>query len=440
MPIFRTGLALLLLSARGAWADAPHQIIMLIADGWGYNHVLATDYWEGKPQPYEHFPVRLGMSTYSWSTLEHDPSGKGYDPELAWSDFAYLLRRPTDSASAATAMSTGVKTYDGALNIDPLSLTSLTTVCEVAEHLGKSTGVITTVPFSHATPAGYLAHDLERGHYSGIALEMLDSSGAEVIIGAGHPLFNVNGQPSDSGTYEYVGGKAEWERLRSGVTPWKLLESRADFRSLASGATPPRMLGVACAGTTLNQARTPMEPADNPQPPYSVPRNEQLPTLAELTRAGLNVLGNNANGFFLMIEGGAVDWACHDHQHGRLIEEMLDFSGAVQTVIEWVEASSNWDETLVIVTGDHECGYLWGPGSGGTKHNPIIDHGPGVLPGMHFYSDGHSNSLIPLYAKGAGSAELTARADQVDPVRGPYVHNSELGEVVLSLFGHAAPH
>jgi alkaline phosphatase len=440
LPIVCAGL-LLLLAHMSAAAQAKN-VILMIADGWSDNNVVATDDWQGAQQCYERFPVHVFMSTYSWSTVQADATGTGYDPRRAWRDFKYPLIRPTDSAAAATALSTGVKTYDGGLNIDPVTLAPLVTVCELAEREGRSTGVITTVPFCHATPAGFIAHDLKRGNYAQIAAEMIDSSDVDVVMGAGHPFFDGNGQPVTAPRFDDVGGEKMWKRLvagtAGGAVPFTLIETRAEFQALASGATPPRICGIAPAYSTANQERLPAESANEPQPPYSVPRNATVPTLAEMTRGALNVLDNNPRGFFLMIEGGAVDWANHDNQQGRMIEEMIDFGEAVQAVLDWVAANSSWEETLLIVTGDHECGYLWGPDAGGKNFSPLVDHGKGNVPGMKYYSGNHSNELIPLYASGAGSAELGHRATNHDPVRGAYLDNTDVGKLMKEQFGAVA--
>ncbi len=83
----------------------------------------------------------------------------------------------------------------------------------------------------------------------------------------------------------------------------------------------------------------------------------------------------------------------------RLIEEQISFDQAVSAVVDWVNANSNWGETLLIVTGDHETGYLWGPGSNPTWE-PLVNNGADMMPGMAFNSGNHTNSLVHLYAKG----------------------------------------
>jgi alkaline phosphatase len=122
---------------------------------------------------------------------------------------------------------------------------------------------------------------------------------------------------------------------------------------------------------------------------------------------------------------------------------MIEFNKAVEGVVEWVETNSNWGETLVIVTADHETGYLTGPGSGRQDSTdaqttklwrPLINNGKGNLPGLEWHTDDHTNSLVAFYAKGAGSDKFQIYADEKDPVRGQYIDNVEIGKVMLGLW------
>ena len=438
----------------------PKNIILFISDGCGFNHVIATDYYqygEKDSQVYEKFPLSRAMSTY--------PYEGSYDTEKVWKDFNCLKEKYTDSAAAATAMSTGVKTYSGAIGEGPDS-TQLINALEVAEQRGKSTGVITSVQLSHATPAGFVAHNDTRSNYQQIAREMLRDSKVEVIMGCGHPWYNQDGEkicPDEDQTndpqpieeqeaneleYKYVGGKELWEQLLQGdigtdcdydgeVEYWILIQKKEDFQNLAQGGTPERVLGIAEVSSTLQYDRT-----GNEEEPFQISFNSNVPSLAEMTRAGLNVLDNNKNGFFLMVEGGAVDWASHGNNSARFIEEQIDFNHSVEAAVEWVENMSSWDETLIIVTADHECGYLNGPGSGGIREKgepfekvwkPLKNKGKGNLPAMQWYSGSHSNSLVPIYAKGAGWEYLEKAADEDDFRYGRYLDNAELGEIVKKL-------
>ncbi len=149
-----------------------------------------------------------------------------------------------------------------------------------------------------------------------------------------------------------------------------------------------------------------------------------------MTRAALNILDDDPDGLFLMVEGGAVDWASHGNQSGRMIEEQIDFERSVEAVVNWVDENSNWGETLLIVTGDHETGYLTGPGSD-PGWEKIVNNGAGNLPGMEWHSDYHTNSLMVVSAKGDAGRSLNQYADERDPVRGRYVDNTEIAKTVF---------
>jgi hypothetical protein len=156
-----------------------------------------------------------------------------------------------------------------------------------------------------------------------------------------------------------------------------------------------------------------------------------------MTRASLNVLDANLNGFTLMIEGGAVDWAGHDNGAGRIIEEQYDFDRSVKAVVKWIEKKSSWDETLLIVTGDHECGYFVGP-----DFDPddmintweVTDNGKKNMPGYSFQSYGHTSMLIPIYMHGAGAEVLAKYADHDDFVLGKFLDNSEIGQAAFKMW------
>jgi alkaline phosphatase len=420
-------------------------IIVMISDGWGFNHLEAASYYEyGKDarQVYNRFPFSYAVSTYAAYAEGHVCHEHGYDPGLAWNEFDYVMDCQTDSAAAATALSTGVKTYNGAVGVDPDGAALLHAV-EIAEQLGKSTGVVSSVPFSHATPAAFVAHNSNRNNYAEIAREMIYDSAVDVIMGCGNPWYDANGQPRNlPGTFDYVGGQTTWDDLVAGTAggdadgdgsddPWMLVQEGAAFQSLATGPTPPRVLGVPQVSRTLQEERG----GDPHANPYVVPFVANVPTLEEMTAAALNILDDDPDGLFLMIEGGAIDWAAHGNRSGRMIEEQIDFERSVEAAVDWVKRNSNWGETLLIVTGDHETGYLTGPGSDPTWE-PIVNNGAGNLPGMEWHSRGHTNSLLVVSAKGDAARLLHDYADEVDPLRGYYVDNTELG---LILFRTMAP-
>jgi alkaline phosphatase len=477
-----------------AWAAK--NVILMIADGSGNNTWLATSMYQGKVgrQVYEQAGwLRICCSTYPLN-LSHTPTGNllqerslVYDPVKAWdanrkavsakdlarknatlknakdamaasasaTDFAgylWLTTTPTDSAAAATALAAGRKTFNNAINWsnDDRPMRGQT-IAEIAKAQGKSVGVITTVEWSDATPAGLGgAHNINRSNHAEIANEMLQSGTLDVIMGAGNPDFDNDGRPlarEKHRDYQWVGGPETWKVLKSGQGNWKLIESKADFEALTSGPTPPKVVGTAQAGTTLQEKRgygrvklsPPGSAPASPRQvqPFAVPMNRNMPSLTVMTKGAIHCLENNPQGFYLMIEGGAVDWANHANEQERMVEEQIDYVKAVETVVAWVNAHSNWNDTLVILTADHETGLVWGPDSAKVAYQPLKDRGPGKLPAMKHNSHGHSNSLVPLYARGPGSERFAALGKKQDSrgaaqwhCSGRYVDNTDVFAVM----------
>jgi alkaline phosphatase len=433
------------LSCNSSKNNVPRNIILLIADGCGFNHIDACSYYQygqtGR-QIYESFPVKLAASTFS-------SDANRYEPVKAWASFDWIRERTTDSAAAATAISTGYKTKNGHLGVDGQGRI-LETILEHAEKLNKSSGVVTSVPVNDATPAAFCVHDTSRDDYRTIMEYMLHTSQADVIMGAGNPLYDDTGLMIADTLSAYSENRLSWQKYHDGIVGadadgdgvadrWFFIEAETEFQKLTSGETPARVLGLAEVRSTLQQSRRGNGFAE----PYQQALIKTVPTLQEMARAALNILDEDADGFFLMIEGGAVDWAGHDNQAGRMIEELIDFNQAVQSAVDWVNTNSNWDETLVIVTADHETGYLTGPGSGSndpafsdvTKNwTPLVNHGKGNIPGLEWNSHNHTNSLVPFFAKGAGAEKFRSYADEIDPVRGKYLDNTEIGKVMFELW------
>ena len=387
--------AIALFVADAAVARPAKNVILMIADGRGFNSVTATNYYRGSPAVYQSFAHQFGMQT----TSANNPAG--YDPAQFWADPNYNNSGATDSASSATAMFSGQKVFDGRINIatdgDPI-----TTFFEKAAQRGLSIGAVSSVEISHATPAAVYAHNSSRNNYAAIAYEgiyganplfRLPNSGSNpqaghndnydamnyngnmtVLMGAGHGDYDNSGNVNIGRTNQYVGGNAAWADIIDGTPPngWTYVEQKADFEDIAAGNNlPAKLLGIAQANQTLQYHRggTPADPAN----PSGAAFNANVPTLETMTRAALNVLAQNDNGFAVMIEGGAVDWAGHDNNLARQIEEHLDFDAAAEAVVDWVNVNDpTWSETLVIVTGDHETGDLWGPGG---DFDRIADNG-----------------------------------------------------------------
>lgn len=420
--------------ATAAEADvSPKNVIVLIGDGMGYNHI---DFMNAETTGETHWQVERGgdqkvipagqntTPTEGWQSWNHLGmstnwvDGPAYDPMASWTDFEWNKVSPTDSAAAGTAMATGVKTYNAGLGVDADG-NVVENLSERAKSLGKSAGVVSSVPFSHATPAAYSSHNESRNNYHDIAQQQI-SGDLEVVIGAGHPFYDDDHQPTATGDFGYI-SEADWNAVSTGQTDRTFVESNADFDALTTGDTPERVFGVAQVGSTLQQSR-----ADG------APMND-VPDLATLSQGALNVLDNNDNGFFLMVEGGAIDWAGHGNESERDLEEVADFDNAVDSVIDWVETNSSWEDTLVVVTADHETGYLFGETPGDySSIIPSIDADPATLAAHSWNSGDHTNMLVPFFSKGAGTEQLTTLGTGLDLVRGHYLDNTSMAAWMLN--------
>jgi len=452
-------------------------VILLIADGSGFNGWLATDYYQGlagrqsyqtaRPDGTE--PAVYGMAHFALNLVDEAggvlPAGadsslaqgaveQGYDPTTRWdrlengflSDYGGAARRYTsytDSAAAGTALMSGRKTANGRINVDWRGQEDFRTIAQIALSQGRAAGTVASVMASHATPASAIAHNASRNNYAEIFKEMT-ASGLDVIMGGGHPYFDASGaalEPDSEAAFQFVGGRETMDALTSaaGLNGYAFIDSRPDFEALAAGDLQfERVVGIARTPSTLQAVREGFDPAATPS---GMAFNPDVPDLATMSLGALNVLSQDPDGFFLMIEGGAIDWMGHANNMPRFIEEQIDFNLAVDAVIAWVEAHSSWDETLLIVTSDHETGGVWGEGTwtnrvGGpvalsrsdealdaARYDPaedvfngflaVQDRGAGRMPGYQFASPNHTNDLVPLWALGPGS-EAFAQFSRTD--------------------------
>lgn len=409
--------------------------ILLISDGASWGTWDMANYWAHGTKSnatYDKFDVKLGMTTTPLNT-SNVPQFSGepqvsYDPEKAWATgpssdvsqghasvfegYEYLKKDYTDSAAAATALASGEKTFNNAINYDDFAQ-PLTYITEQIKAQGKSTGVVSSVPVTHATPSGFSADNVSRNNYGELSKDQINGN-LDLIIGGGNPYYDDNGQLRQSGNFAAeTGPGGGWiaESVYNTVTTdsanWKYLETKDDFEALANGTLVleegQKIYGLPTVGSTLQYNRTESVQGADANNASGIAFNTEVPSLATLTTGALNYLGQNDNGFFAMIEGGAVDWAAHANDTGKIIEEQIDFNDAVAAAFSWVETYSNWDETLFIVLTDHGNGLPLGPDSDTIAFQQVTNNGQGFLPGVKWYSGNHTNEATLFWAHGAGS-------------------------------------
>ncbi|MCS2609919.1 alkaline phosphatase [Halomonas dongshanensis] len=446
---------------------AAKNVILMITDGTGIESFHAASYFRHGAlghEVYDDFDVQLFSATHPLNTSNeptHSDEGRvTFDPAELWNatpadtvfegslgnykgyfeGYDYARADYTDSAAAATALASGQKSFNNAINWSNDDQ-PLKHIGEYVVESGRALGVVSSVQISHATPAGFLAHNVSRNDYLAIGREIVDSGLATVAIGTGHPYYDGAGERIDEpgeSNFRFIGGEETYQRLIDGATDYAFIESREDFEALAAGELDlpkEKVLGLVQNIQTLQYNRPGVTGGD-----YL----ETSPSLATLTQGALNVLeGSSDEGFFLMVEGGAVDWAAHANNLPRLIEEQIDFNEAVEAVVAWVESNSSWDGTLVIVTTDHGNGLLQGPDSDSNPYSPIVNQGAGALPLVRWHTDTHTRELVPLYAQGSGAeffldiAELEAGLAiyEVDEASHYWVDNTDVFRASMNAMG-----
>ncbi len=274
----------------------------------------------------------------------------------------------TDSAAAGTALAAGVKTNNGAIGLKPDG-SKVRTLLEMARDNGLATGLVATSTISHATPAAFAAHVSSRGDEADIALQM-SASGIDVLLGGGRDFWLP----------EIAKGKREDNRdliAAARENGYAIVETAADL----AAAKGPKVLGL-FHGSSLTT-----------RPPE--------PALAEMTAKAVEILQQDADGFFLMVEGSQIDWKCHDNNSAEMVRQTLLFDMAVKVVLDFAQKNR---ETLVIVTADHETGGL-----------AVLD---GRLDGkdlkIAWASTKHTTLPVMLYAYGPGAWRFTGVQDNTE--------------------------
>ena len=318
---------MLLCLASAAQAGQAKYVILLIGDGMGMAQRNAAELYlaaqKGDTTPgivklnMSQLPVQGATTTYSIDSLI------------------------TDSAAAGTAMACGVKTTNRGLGVDGKNV-PVVSIAEIARDSGMKVGIVTSVSLDHATPGSFYAHQPSRKNYYEIGLE-LASSRMDYFAGGGF--------------LDPAGKKSKMEGEKRNVLDairsngYHYVNNAQEFRSLKPGKER-----VVFVNPRLQ---------DEQSMTYAMDATADDVSLAEMTRKGLELL-DNPKGFFMMVEGGKVDWACHANDAVSSITDVLSFDAAVAEAMRFM--AKHPDDTLVIVTGDHETGGM-SLGFAGTKYD-----------------------------------------------------------------------
>lgn len=304
-----------LLTSGMTYAQQAKYVFYFIGDGMGVNQVNGTEMYLAEQEG------RIGIKPLLFTTF----------PVAGMATTFSATNSVTDSSAAGTALSTGEKTYNGAIGMDD-NKNVLQTVAEKAKKAGRKVGVTTSVSVDHATPAAFYAHQPNRSMYYEIALD-LPKAGFDFYAGGGFlkptttadkkeapsifPIFEENGYTIARGLDEYKSKAAQADKMI-------LIQKE--------GAEPSCL-------------------------PYAIDRKEGDLTLAEITESAISFLTKGKDkGFFLMVEGGKIDWACHSNDPATTFNEVVDMDNAVRVAYEFYKKHPK--ETLIVITADHETGGL----------------------------------------------------------------------------------
>ncbi len=297
----------------------PKYVFLFIGDGMSYPQFQAASDYLGAVADTDNDDILDGNKALNFMNFPVAGSAVTYDS----TSFC------PDSASTATSISTGHKTYSGTINMDETMTVKYETIAEQLKDEGYDIGVVSSVNLNHATPAAFYCHQASRNNYYEIGEELIAS---DFDYFAGGALLKPNGADGDK---ESLYDRAE-------EAGYKVVNTQAEAEKIS--AKDEKVLLIS------------EKLADGDSISYENDRANGEWALADYVDKGIEVLSDNDKGFFMMVEGGKIDWACHANDAGSAINDTLALADAVDEALEF--AKDHADETLILVTGDHETGGL----------------------------------------------------------------------------------
>lgn len=299
-------------------AQKAKYVFYFIGDGMGLNQVNATEMYLGEKDG------RIGVEPLTFASF----------PVAGMATSFSATNSVTDSSAGGTALATGSKTYNGAIGMD-VEKNVLQSVAVKAKKAGRRVGITTSVSVDHATPAAFYAHQPNRNMYYEIALD-LPKAGFDFYAGAGFlkPTTTFDGKDAPS-IYPII--EEAGYTIARGLDEYEAKAATADKMVLIQEEDAPTYPG------SLSLA---------------IDRQEGDLSLAEITESAISFLtkGKGNKGFFLMVEGGQIDWACHSNDAASMVNEVQDLDEAVEVAYEFYKKHPK--ETLIVITADHETGGL----------------------------------------------------------------------------------
>ena len=331
--------------AAASETKSPKYVFMFIGDGMSYPQIQSTSDYLGALKDEDYFKAEPSLEDNEGAILDGPEYLNFMNFETLGSAVTYDSNSfAPDSASTATSLSTGNKTYSGTINVDETGTVKYETITEkVHEQLGMKVGIISSVNLNHATPAAYYAHQASRSNYYEIGTEMV-ASGFEYFAGGG--LLKPTGYDEEKPEKDLYEMAEE--------NGYKVVMTQAEAEKVSAADEKVVIIDEHLADSSAMS--------------YEIDRTDDMWALSDFVAKGIEVL-DNENGFFMMCEGGKIDWACHANDAASTIQDTVALADAVQVAVDF--AKDHADETLIIVTGDHETGGLT-IGFAGTNYDTYL--------------------------------------------------------------------
>lgn len=317
-------LLLLALSICWSYAQQAKYVFYFIGDGMGVNQVQGTEIYRAELEG------KMGITPLLFTQFPYST--------VAITNSA--TNRVTDSAAAGTALATGRKTKNSAIGVLKDQETPINSVAVWAKNKGCRVGIATSVTVNHATPGAFYAHAAKRTLYHEIGKDLY-KTGFDFYAGSDFRDATDKNNPTTDNLYEMAGKNGY--TIARGYKDYLKQSKKADKMLLLQTEEASKREFVAI--------------------PYAIDRKKGEMTLQDITRSAINFLSKDlSKGFFLMVEGGKIDWACHSNDAATTFHEIIDFDNAIKIAYEFY--SQHPDETLIVVTADHETGgFVLGTGT-----------------------------------------------------------------------------
>ena len=329
----------------------PKNVILIIGDGMGITQVYAA------------------MSVSKKSLHMESAKFIGFNKTYSYDSYT------TDSGAGGTALAAGLKTRNGIIGMSHDSI-PIPNIIELAHRKGLAGGVVSTSSVTHATPASFVAHNINRGNYEEIAKDFLKTK-PEVFIGGGYDNFvnrsdGVNLLPELS------------EKGYTIATSMEELLEVSDVDRLAGLLAPGHM------------------------PAISEGRGDML---SYASIKAIETLMRYEKGFFLMIEASQIDWGGHDNDTEYIINEVIDLDRTLGVILDYAKVDG---QTLIVITADHETGGMTLP-RGNTRERTVS---------ADYTTTGHTGIVVPVFAFGPGADEF-----------GGFYENTDIFKKIKALLG-----